>query len=163
MSLRDTVKSYFTTGGSPPISSPQAPWDPRPEFLLSNWALAVSPSVTSSLTRGWVCHVQLLLGLASAAIPNPAGLMTTFYCLTFETPATWRARSLQVKVKVTLRLAVYRQSFRLGVKPLETRDQRFFQLNPCGNSPYVTSSLTKRWVRLLGICLNFRQVYISHI
>jgi hypothetical protein len=30
------------------------------------------------------------------------------------------------KVSVTLRLAVYRQSVRLGVKPLETQDQSFF-------------------------------------
>jgi hypothetical protein len=29
-------------------------------------------------------------------------------------------------VRVTLRLAVYRQSVHLGVKPLETHDQRFF-------------------------------------
>jgi hypothetical protein len=36
--------------------------------------------------RGWVCRLQLLLG--------PAGLMTTFYRLRFETPPTWRARSL---------------------------------------------------------------------
>jgi hypothetical protein len=48
----------------------------------------------------------------------------------------------KVKVKVTLRLAVYRQSVRLGVKPLENYDHIFFQLNSCGNSPYVTSSLT---------------------
>jgi hypothetical protein len=33
---------------------------------------------------------------------------------------------LKVKVKFTSRLAVYRQSIRLGVKPLETHDQRFF-------------------------------------
>jgi hypothetical protein len=33
---------------------------------------------------------------------------------------------LKVKVKVTLRLAVYRQSVRLGVRPLETHDQIFF-------------------------------------
>jgi hypothetical protein len=26
-------------------------------------------------------------------IPSPAGLMTTFYCLRFETPLTWRATS----------------------------------------------------------------------
>jgi hypothetical protein len=34
--------------------------------------------------------------------------------------------SFKVKVKVTLRLAVYRQSIHLGVKPLETHDQIFF-------------------------------------
>jgi hypothetical protein len=97
--------------------------------------------------------------------PRPSGLMTTFYCLRFEIPPTWKARSpylypprkrvtqlypqalgsifvasydsqgysgvirtrlqsgsnsLQVKVKVTLRLAVYL------VKPFETLDQRQF-------------------------------------
>jgi hypothetical protein len=55
-----------------------------------------------------------------------------------------------VKVRVTLQLAVYRQSVRLGVKPLECHYQRFFfQLNPCGNSPYVTSCLTRTFVCLL--------------
>jgi hypothetical protein len=39
----------------------------------------------------------------------------------------------------------------------------FFSLNPCGHSPYVTSYLTRGWVRLLWICLTFCQVYISHI
>jgi hypothetical protein len=34
--------------------------------------------------------------------------------------------NLKVKVKVTLRLAVYRQSVRLGVKPLEIHDQNVF-------------------------------------
>jgi hypothetical protein len=48
-------------------------------------------------------------------------------------------------------------------QPLETHDQRFFQLNPCDNSPYVISSLTRRWFCVLRICLTFRQVYISHI
>jgi hypothetical protein len=35
----------------------------------------------------------------------------------------------QVKVKVALRLAVYRQSVRLAVRPLETQAQRFFLFN----------------------------------
>jgi hypothetical protein len=41
---------------------------------------------------------------------------------------------------------VYRQSFRLGDKPLETHGQYFFQLNNCGHCPYVKSSLTRGWV-----------------
>jgi hypothetical protein len=57
---------------------------------------------------------------------------------------------LKVKVKVTLRLAVYRQSVSLGVKSLKTRDQKIFQLNSCGNSPYVTPSLRRRLVCLLS-------------
>jgi hypothetical protein len=31
----------------------------------------------------------------------------------------------------------------------------FLQLNPCGHSPYVTSSLTRKWVCLLWICFAF--------
>jgi hypothetical protein len=71
---------------------------------------------------------------------------------------------VKVKVRVTLRLAVYRQSVRLCAKPHETHDQRvLFQLNSCGNSPYVTSFLTRRWGCLLWICLAFHQVFISHM
>jgi hypothetical protein len=52
----------------------------------------------------------------------------------------------------------------LGARPLEAHDQNFFfQQNSCGNSPYVASSLTRRWVCLLWICMAFHQVYISHI
>jgi hypothetical protein len=54
--------------------------------------------------------------------------------------------------------------FVLASSPLRpTTRLFFFQLNSCGNSPHVTSSLTRRWVCLLRICLAFRQVYISHI
>jgi hypothetical protein len=59
------------------------------------------------------------------------------------------ALKVKVKVRVSLRLEAYRQSVHSGVKPLETHDQIFFQLDPCGNSPYVTSSLTREWVCLL--------------
>jgi hypothetical protein len=75
----------------------------------------------------------------------------------FQTPSLgW----LTVKVKVTLRLVVYRQTVRLGVKPLESHDKRFFfWLNPCSNSAYITFSLTRR--RLLWICLAFRQMTVK--
>jgi hypothetical protein len=60
---------------------------------------------------------------------------------------------LTVRVRVTLRLALYRQSVRLGDKPLETHDSNFiFQLNTCGSCPYVTFSLT-RWVCHLQLLL----------
>jgi hypothetical protein len=62
-------QSYFTTVSLPPISSswPTAPWDSRPDFLFSIEHLH-SPNVTFSLTRGWVCRLQLLLALARAII-----------------------------------------------------------------------------------------------
>jgi hypothetical protein len=47
--------------------------------------------------------------------------------------------------------------------PWDPRPEIIFQLNSCGNSPYVATSLRRRWVCLLWICLAFRQVYISHI
>jgi hypothetical protein len=50
-------------------------------------------------------------------------------------------------------MAVYGESVRLGAKPLEVHDQRFFQTNPWGCSPYVTSSLTRRWVSRLQLLL----------
>jgi hypothetical protein len=53
-------------------------------------------------------------------------------------------------------MAVYRQSVRLGDKPLETHDQYFFfflLLNTWCHSPYVTSSLTSGWVRRLQLLL----------
>jgi hypothetical protein len=72
----------------------------------------------------------------------------------------WKAK---VKLKVTLRMAIYHQSARLGVKPLDTTIRDFFQLSPCDNNTYVTSSLTRIWVCLLWICLAFRQEYVSHM
>jgi hypothetical protein len=45
-----------------------------------------SSYVTSSLTRGWVRRLQLLLVLASAVIFR-------YSCLRFKVPITWRARS----------------------------------------------------------------------
>jgi hypothetical protein len=60
----------------------------------------------------------------------------------------------RVRVRVTLRLAVYRQSVHLGHKPLEDHDQHFFfQLNTCSHSPYITSSLTRGWVCHLQLLL----------
>jgi hypothetical protein len=61
-------QSYFTTGGLPPISSSwrQTPWDSRPEIFLQLSPCGYSPYVTSSLTRGWFCRLQLLPAFASA-------------------------------------------------------------------------------------------------
>jgi hypothetical protein len=64
-------QTCFTTGGLPPISSSwrQVLWDSRPVFFISQPnTCGYSPYVTSSLTRGWVCRLQLLLVLASAVI-----------------------------------------------------------------------------------------------
>jgi hypothetical protein len=58
-------QSYFTTGGLSPISSSwQQPLETHGQQLF----LQLNTCVTLSLTRGWVCRLQLLLVLASAVI-----------------------------------------------------------------------------------------------
>jgi hypothetical protein len=70
-------------------------------------------------------------------------------------------KTVRVRVRVNLRLAVYRQSVGLGDKPLETHDQQFFlQLNSCGYSPYVTSYLTKGRICSLQLLLAFASAVI---
>jgi hypothetical protein len=64
-------QSYFTTGCLPPISSSwrQASWDSGPViFFLQLNTCGHSPYVTSSLARGWVSRLQLVLAFASAVI-----------------------------------------------------------------------------------------------
>jgi hypothetical protein len=64
-------------------------------------------------------------------VPSPAGLMTVFYCLTALAVVQLRHFNTLKNVRepefrVTLRLAVYRQSVRLGAEPLEAHDQVSF-------------------------------------
>jgi hypothetical protein len=65
------------------------------------------------------------------------------------------------RARVTLRLAVYHQSDRLGAESLETHGQNFFsQLNTCGHSPYIISSLTRGWVCPLELLLALASEFI---
>jgi hypothetical protein len=54
-------------------------------FIFQLNTCGYSPYVTSSLARGLVCRLQLLLSSPAQSFsgPSPAGLMTTFYCLRF--------------------------------------------------------------------------------
>jgi hypothetical protein len=64
-------------------------------------------------------------------------------------------------VRVTLRLAVYRQSIRLGAQPRETHCRNSFsQLNSCGRSSYITYSLTRGWVCRLQLLLALARAFI---
>jgi hypothetical protein len=78
---------------------------------------------------------------------SPASATSFLYQLQLSTD--------RVRVRVTLRLSIYRQSVRLGAKTLDVHDQRFFQLNTYGHRPYVTSSLTRWWICLLWIGFAF--------
>jgi hypothetical protein len=67
-------------------------------FIFQLNTCAYTPYVTSSITRGWVCRLQLLLVLASAVILRSESRGTHNHILLphvrFETLSTWRARSL---------------------------------------------------------------------
>jgi hypothetical protein len=55
-------------------------------------------------------------------------------------------KHIWVRVRVTLRLAVYRQSVSLATSPLRPKTRIFVsQLNTCGYSPHAISSLTRGW------------------
>jgi uncharacterized membrane-anchored protein len=54
-------QSYFTTG---PLKITTSDFI----FQLNTFGYPHSPYATSSFTRGWVCHLQLLLALVSAVI-----------------------------------------------------------------------------------------------
>jgi hypothetical protein len=64
------------------------------------------------------------------------------------------------RVRVTLQLAVYRQSVSLGAKALEIQDQYFFQPNKRCYSHYIASSLTRRGVYRLQLFLVFASAVI---
>jgi hypothetical protein len=63
LSLQSQRQSYFTTGGVPPTVRPGAePLETHGQNLFSQLNICGhSPYITSSLTREWVCHLQLLL------------------------------------------------------------------------------------------------------
>jgi hypothetical protein len=54
-----------------------------------------NPHVTSFLTRRWVCRFNCCWPspMQSFSGPSPAGLITIFYSLRFQTTSSWRVRS----------------------------------------------------------------------
>jgi hypothetical protein len=118
-------------------------------FILQLNTCGYSPNVTTFLTRGWVCPLQLLLDLASAAILRSESLETHDHLLLSHIrdshnlepgpriyipqeqggpiipPGTGYPFRQKVKVKVTLRLTVS-SSVSFGVKaPSSAHDQIF--------------------------------------
>jgi hypothetical protein len=89
-------QSYFKTGGLSPINSSwcQTPWGWRPDFFFQFNTYGHSPYATSSLTRGWVYWLQLLLALASAVILRSESRGTDDHILLSQIrdSPTWRAR-----------------------------------------------------------------------
>jgi hypothetical protein len=71
------------------------PWDSRPEICFQLNTCGHSPYVTSSLTRGQVCRLQLLLVLASAVILRSESRGTHDHILLSQIrdSPNWRFRS----------------------------------------------------------------------
>jgi hypothetical protein len=87
--LRPTVSRPVYLGVKPPSGA-------QDQIFITVRHLRICWCGVSSLKRGWVCRLQLLLALAGTVIlrfESRAGLMTIFYCLRFDTPRNWRARS----------------------------------------------------------------------
>jgi hypothetical protein len=108
-------------------------------------------------------HCAAWQRLRTADIPLPLGSRTVpglSYKLKLST-THWLLMS-ESELLYDWRFAA--SQFVFATSPFRLRTSNFiFQLNTCGYSLYVTSSLTRRWVCLLRICLAFHQVYISHM
>jgi hypothetical protein len=121
--------------------------------------IGISLQLHSILTarNQWLSTTRSIPYWATSVFPSTEWRIHahTLNCFDRRLSVEWILKvKFKVKIKVNLLLAVYCQSLCLEVKALETHDQRLFpQLNPCGIRPYVTSSLTRRWVCLLWICL----------
>jgi hypothetical protein len=163
---------YVTTGGLPPISSSwrRAPCDSWLEYFL-NW----TPSVI-----GRVCCLQLLLALASAFILGPESLGTRDHILLpqirdFLFVASYDSQGCGGGIRPRLHMGKRRtpnqsqsqsetellydwrftaNQFVFAPSPLRLTDRKYFsQLNTCGHSPYILSSLTRGWVFHLQLLL----------
>jgi hypothetical protein len=86
--------------------------------------------------------------------------MLTFYPLATVSQRTHSESESESEFLCSWRFTA--NHFILAPNPLSL-NTTFFQPNPCGHSSYVTSSLTRGWIRLLWICLAFSSVRIAHL
>jgi hypothetical protein len=81
---------------------------------------------------------------------NPGPPFSDYYSLTTRLSRESRSQELLCDWRFTANQFILTLSlFRLTARVI------FWHLNPCGHSPYVTSSVTRGWVGLLWICLAF--------
>jgi hypothetical protein len=124
-----------------------------PEITVTTAHMKFSQFARSSVVVAW----RLISTMFSATMVT---FLPTGDCLT--TNSLLELSTLKVTVSYFTTGGI-RQSVHLSAKPLEDHDQRFFQLNPYGHSPYVISSLMRWYVCLLWMCLSICQMHLSHI
>jgi hypothetical protein len=107
-----------------------------------------------SLMRGQVCRLQLLLVLASAVILGSESHGNRDHILLSQIRPRfhmgWTAFSSKSKSKLLYDWHFTAHQLALALSSLRPTTRDFFpQLNPCGISPYVTSSVMRILVCLL--------------
>jgi hypothetical protein len=136
-------RSHFQVG---------VPRDSWPHFTVSDSRLPQTGGPVFISPRNRVVHLY-----PQAWVPFSSPPTTRRATVKVLEPASTRGRQSQSQSYFTTGgLPSISSSWREA--PWDSRPEFFFQLSPCGNSHYVTSSLTRWWVCLLWICLTFRQV-----
>jgi hypothetical protein len=125
-------------------------------FTPASYSSLHNPTVNWAFTLNWqlrnsTADSQLTVAPSLLSLPCRVQLSTELYS---------KSKS---KSKFLYDWWFTANQFVLASSPLRRTTSYFFQLNSCDNSPYVTSSLTRRWVCLLWICLTFRQMHFTHI
>jgi hypothetical protein len=138
------------------------------DHLYTRLRTAINCSVTANLHNSQIttAHAKLfptccIFTSCSLAAASNSGDSSVSRAQVPSSETSVQNRRLKSKLLYDWRFTA--NQFVLASIPWKTTTTDFFQLNLCGKSPYVTSSLTRRWVYLLWIYLAVRQVYISHI
>jgi hypothetical protein len=107
-----------------------------------------SQSAASSVVAWWRIRI---MSSASVLMFLPAG-----YCLTTNSLSVW-VSELLYDWRLTTNQFVWAPG------PWDPWPEIFFQLNSCGNNPYITSSLTRWWMYLVNMLCFSSSVHFAHI
>jgi hypothetical protein len=87
------LTTVTTDGQSASLSWYQAPSEAQDQIFITDSCGFVAGHVLWRQDRSVVYNCCWPSPAQSLSSPGPAGLMIIFYCLRFQTPPTWRARS----------------------------------------------------------------------
>jgi hypothetical protein len=106
-------------------------------------------------------HIMACIRQCIPRLQDVSGLAFVFFVSHSESTSGWLLILVCCSLAgyVALHLTCCHSSFFYGVglTSWESGPETFFSTDPCGHSPYVTSSLTRRWGCLLWMCLALRK------